>query len=163
MGLNLFVILRLGMNRMVIKRTNSDNPDFQILASELEADLKIRDGEDYALYGQLNKISWLSQVIVVYEQNEVAGCGAFRHFDTSTQEIKRMFVRPAFRGQGVATRILKELENWCFELGFRHCILETGKNQPEAIEFYKKNGYVKISNYGQYMDSEYSVCFKKAL
>ena len=43
------------------------------------------------------------------------------------------------------------------KLHYKKCILETGKKQPEAIQLYKKNGYNKISNYGQYSDIENSL------
>ena len=78
-------------------------------------------------------------------------------------EVKRMFVDLAFRGNGIASIILNELEKWAKELGYSGCILETGKKQPEAIKLYKKNGYAIIPNYGQYKQVENSVCFEKAL
>ena len=59
--------------------------------------------------------------------------------------------------------VLKELENWTQESGFKNCILETSIKQPEAIAFYKKNLYEQIPNYGQYIGIENSVCFKKSL
>jgi len=76
-------------------------------------------------------------------------------------EIKRMFVLPGNRGLGIATQILKELENWSQELSFEECILETGIKQPEAIHLYKKNGYNITPNYGQYFGVENSLCFEK--
>ena len=59
--------------------------------------------------------------------------------------------------------VLKELETWCHELGMRKCILETGRNQPEAIRLYAKNGYERIPNFGRYRESPSSVCFEKSL
>ena len=78
-------------------------------------------------------------------------------------EVKRMFVPQEQRGKGIASRILKELESWAAELGYKKCILETGEKQPEAIALYKKNNYVVIKNYGQYVDVESSVCFEKMI
>jgi GNAT superfamily N-acetyltransferase len=78
-------------------------------------------------------------------------------------EVKRMFTLPECRGKGVATKVLDELEKWATELGYKKCILETGKRQPEAIALYKKNGYKRISNYGQYVAMENSVCFEKEM
>ena len=40
-------------------------------------------------------------------------------------------------------------------------ILETGKRQIEAVNFYKKNGYDITANYGQYIGMDNSLCFKK--
>ena len=78
-------------------------------------------------------------------------------------EIKRIFVRLEKRGNGIASIILKELENWTKQLGFKKCILETGIKQPEAISLYKKNNFVIIKNYGQYAEVENSVCFEKLI
>ncbi|ULQ52864.1 GNAT family N-acetyltransferase [Flavihumibacter fluvii] len=74
-----------------------------------------------------------------------------------------MFVPLDRRGKGIASLVLVELEKWSRELGYKKCILETGKNQPEAISLYGKNGYDIIPNYGQYKDIENSVCFEKIL
>jgi GNAT superfamily N-acetyltransferase len=78
-------------------------------------------------------------------------------------EVKRMYVPPARRGQGIATAILKRLEEWAAGMDYKKCLLETGMNQPEAIALYKKNGYAIIANYGQYKNVDNSVCFEKIL
>ncbi|MBZ5855559.1 GNAT family N-acetyltransferase [Flavihumibacter profundi] len=144
-------------------RTNSGNNDFQKLVTELDEDLAIRDGADHAFYAQFNKTAAIKQVIVAYNNDLPAGCGAIREYSPGTMEVKRMYVPPAFRGKGIASRILKHLEDWCAELNYTKCILETGKNQPEAIALYKKNGYSIIPNYGQYKNIGNSVCFEKEL
>lgn len=144
-------------------RTNSDNPAFQQLAAELELELKIRDGEAHLFYAALNKIDKLDHVIIAYSGNEPVGCGALRKYSQDSMEIKRMYVSPGRRVQGIASVILHELENWCKELNYKNCVLETGKNQPEAIQFYKKNGYFSIPNFGHYKDAANSLCFKKEM
>lgn len=73
------------------------------------------------------------------------------------------YVVPAKRGQGFAAGVLEELETWSGELKYKTCVLETGKKQPEAIAFYKKNNYKIIPNFGQYANVENSVCFEKEL
>ena len=74
-----------------------------------------------------------------------------------------MFVLPEYRGRGIASAVLSELEAWARELGYTRCILETGKKQPEAIRLYQKSGYTIIPNYGPYEQVENSVCMEKAL
>lgn len=148
---------------IAIKRTTSENPDFQILADELEQDFKIRDGDDYSYNAQFNTVDTLGHVLVAYLQDEPVGCGAFREYTTDTMEVKRMYVRTDHRGKGIASTILKELENWGIELRFSVCVLETGKNQPEAINLYKRSGYQIIPNFGRYVNSQNSVCFTKKL
>ena len=144
-----------------IVRTNSDNPDFIELVKYIDADLAIRDGNEHSFYAQFNKIDKIKFVVIAYEDDQPVGCGAIKEYAPNTMEIKRMYTSPASRGNGIATKVLTELENWAAEMSFEKCILETGKKQPEAIALYKKSGYKSISNYGQYAGIENSVCFRK--
>ena len=144
-------------------RTNSENVDFQKLVRELDADLSIRDGEDHSFYAQFNKIDKIKYVIVAYDNEMAVGCGAIKEYSDDTMEVKRMYVPLNRRGQGIASIILKELEQWAIQLKYSKCLLETGKKQPEAIKLYTKNGYQIIPNFGQYQQVENSVCFEKGL
>ena len=146
-----------------LTRTDSDNPDFIELVKHLDADLAIRDGADHSFYSQFNKIDKIKHAVVAYENSEPLGCGAIKEYNPTSMEVKRMYTSPNSRGQGIATIILKELEAWANEMGYKSCVLETGKKQPEAIALYKKNGYAIIPNYGQYAGIENSVCFEKAV
>ena len=144
-------------------RTNSDHEDFRLLVKDLDADLAKRDGKDHSFYAQFNKIDAIRHAVVAYEHDKAIGCGAMKEFAPGTMEIKRMYTSPEERGKGVATRILKELEDWAAESGYQKCILETGKKQPEAIDLYKRSNYRQIPNYGQYAGVENSLCFEKIL
>ena len=146
-----------------VVRTDSSDTDFQGLVAMLDADLKVRDGDQHEFYNQFNKITHIRNAIVAYQDGVPVGCGAFREFSPGTVEIKRMYVKPEYRGQGVAKTVLGTLELWAEELGIKSCVLETGKNQPEAIQLYQKSGYKRIPNYGQYDKIENSVCLKKDL
>lgn len=148
---------------ILLKRTSSDNTDFQLLVAELDKDLAIRDGDEHAFFAQYNKIDAIKYVVMAYLDGESVGCGAIKEYETDVMEIKRMFVSPKYRGKGIASLVLKELELWAKELGFKKCILETGIKQPEAIALYKKNNYNQIQNYGQYISVASSVCFEKYL
>ena len=149
------------MTRLV--RTNSDNSDFRELVILLDADLATRDGDEHSFYAQFNKIDKIRHVVVAYAGGEAVGCGAIKEYESGVAEIKRMFVRPEYRGRGVAEQILTELETWASELNYYECILETGVKQPEAIRLYQKSGYEKIPSYGQYLNVENSVCMKKII
>jgi putative acetyltransferase len=146
-----------------IKRTNSDDPNFQELVKLLDLELQERDGEEHVFYAALNKTNTLNYVVVAYDENEPIGCGALRNYSNDTMEVKRMFVPLHQRGQGIASTVLAALETWCRELGIKKCVLETGKKQPEAIALYKKNQYNIIPNFGKYEGVENSVCFEKEL
>lgn len=159
----IFILHTMNHATMNLIRTNSGNPDFIKLVALLDEDLAIRDGDDHAFYAQFNKTIHIRNVVLAYNNEEVIACGAFRDYEGNTVEIKRMFVQPHYRGRGIAGLLLQELEHWAKELGFHYCILETGKNQPEAIRLYQKSGYSRIPNYGQYQTVENSVCMKKAI
>jgi putative acetyltransferase len=146
-----------------LKRTTSENSDFQNLVRLLDADLKLRDGEDHAFYSQFNKIDKIKNAVVCFADDLPVGCGAFKEYDETSVEIKRMFVQPGFRGKGIAGTILKELELWAAEINYSVAVLETGKRQPEAIALYQKTGYTIIPNFGQYENIENSVCMKKEI
>lgn len=148
---------------MKLVRTTSKNNDFIELVKLLDADLAIRDGDDHDFYNQFNKLDSIKHVVVLYENNAPIGCGAIKKFESSRAEVKRMFTLHEARGKGIASRVLTELENWATELNFKKLILETGVNQPEAIALYKKCGFNRIPNYGQYAGIENSFCFGKGL
>ncbi len=144
-----------------ITQTDSSNPDFQSLVQLLDADLAFRDGEDHAFYAQFNKSNQLKHVIVLYQDNVAIACGAIREWAEGVMEIKRMFVQPTYRRLGFAKKVVSNLESWSEQLGHHTCVLETGKNQPEAIQLYQKIGYTIIPNYGQYIGVENSACMQK--
>ncbi|PWH83014.1 GNAT family N-acetyltransferase [Algibacter marinivivus] len=144
-------------------RTNSEHKDFINLVDELNAYLKIVDGDEHAFYNQYNNIDVLKHVVIAYKNDYPVGCGAFKTYDENTIEVKRMFTKVDARGYGVATKILLELEKWSAELSYKICVLETGKRQEEAVSFYKKMNYSIIPNYGQYKNIANSLCFKKNL
>lgn len=144
-------------------RTNAANEDFRQLVKELDKDLSIRDGEDHSFYAPFNTIDSIKHAVVAYDNDQPVGCGAIKEFTPDTMEVKRMYVPLNRRGQGIASVVLNNLEQWAFSLGYHRCILETGKKQPEAVALYLKNGYKIIPNYGQYENVENSVCFGKLL
>lgn len=146
-----------------ILRTNSDNKDFIELVKQLDTFLAEVDGSEHAFYAQFNKTDKLKYVVIAYEDARPVACGAIREFDPRTMEVKRMYTLSGYRGKGIASKVLAELETWAAELSYTICVLETGKRQPEAIRLYEKSGYKNIPNYGQYAGMENSVCFEKTL
>ncbi len=148
---------------ITIVKTNSSNTDFVQLVQLLDADLKIRDGDEHEFYNQYNAIAALQYVLVAYYNNEAVGCGAIKLYQPTVMEIKRMYVKPEHRGKGIASNILTSLELWCSTLGITNCILETGIKQPEAIALYHKMHYTVTANYGQYLQAANSICFAKKL
>ena len=146
-----------------IIRTDWTNKDFKNMVKELDAELAVRDGAAHAFYHQFNGIEGLQNCLVVYEDGEAVGCGALKPFAEHVYEVKRMYVREAYRKRGIARLLLEELEKWATDLTAKKLVLETGKNQPEAIALYASSGYVVTPNYAQYAQTENSVCFEKPI
>jgi len=153
----------LASNPIIIKRTDSNDPDFQSLVVLLDADLANRDGELHAVYSPHNKLKYIDTVLTAYLDDVPVGCGAFKAFNDTSVEVKRMFVKPDARGNGIAKLVLKELELWAAEKGFIYTTLETGKKNPEAVNLYQKQGYHLIDNYGPYIGMDNSICMQKTL
>jgi putative acetyltransferase len=91
------------------------------------------------------------------------GCGALRQLDDTSAEVKRMFVEPQARGTGVATAVLRALEQAAVANGWTTVRLETGTGQPDAIRFYEREGYLPIPAYGDYIGCETSLCYERVL
>ena len=147
---------------MKLLKTNSNHPDFQKLTRLFDDYLVEIDGDEKDFFAQYNQI-YIDNVIVCYEDEIAVGCGAFKEYEPTVAEIKRMFVLPEKRGKGIASTVLNALEIWAKENGFQHAILETSNQLTNAISLYKKSGYEVIPNYGQYIEVESSVCMKKIL
>jgi len=151
------------MSAITLIRTHSNQTDFRQLVALLDQDLAVRDGDEHDFYAQFNKVDSIKEVVVAYKDELPVGCGSIKPFSETIAEIKRMFVHPEYRRQGIAGKVLSELENWAIQLSFSMCILETGKKQPEAIALYQKAGYSITPNYGQYINVENSICLSKSL
>ena len=91
------------------------------------------------------------------------GCGGLRRLDATSGEVKRMYVVPQCRGTGVATGLLRALEQQARALGWTVLRLETGTAQPDAMRFYEREGYTAIENYGPYAGSPISRCYQRML
>jgi len=148
---------------VTIRRENRTSKSFTLLIKLLDADLMARNGMLQQSYNAHNQIDYINHVVVAYFGNEAVGCAGFKVIDDSTVEIKRMYVKPEFRGTGIANLVLTELETWAVEEGFVHAILETGINNPEAIRFYQKQGYTTIPNYPPYAGNPNSICMAREI
>ena len=144
-------------------RTNSENPDFKKLTDQLDDELCAIYNTNKADYEDYNRITNLPTVLLAYENDTVVACGCFKIYDESTIELKRMFVVPAFRSKGIASTMVRELEQWAIELGFQNAVLETGTGQPQAIAMYHKLGYTNAENPGQNEEIGHSVFMVKRL
>jgi GNAT superfamily N-acetyltransferase len=93
--------------------------------------------------------------LVAWVDGAPAGCGGWRTLaeDEDVAEIKRMYIVPEFRRQGLAVAVLRAIEDTARAAGRKRVVLETGEAQPEAIGLYEKAGYVRIPDFGFYKES----------
>jgi putative acetyltransferase len=90
-----------------------------------------------------------------------AGCGGILFVDGEYGEIKRMYVRPEFRGLGLGRRILEHLTRHATSRGINLLRLETGIHQREAIGLYERFGFGRIPSFGPYTDDPLTACYEK--
>jgi putative acetyltransferase len=139
-----------------------DQPDIIALIADLDAyQLTLYPPESvYAL-----DMASLKQPNVLFAvardaDGAAVGCGAMV-VTPEFAEVKRMYVRPEARGQGLARRVLSMLEQAAAQRGSTLYTLETGPSQPEAIALYERLGYQRCGPYGGYRDDPLSVFMRK--
>jgi putative acetyltransferase len=127
------------------------------------AELDLRYGSDDHEPGTPPSAGDIDVFLVAVDGSRPVGCGALRRLDSSSAEIKRMYVVPDRRGSGVAAALLRALEDAARARGWTTLRLETGPAQPDAIRFYEREGYRQIPLYGVYLGSDLSVCYERTL
>jgi len=85
--------------------------------------------------------------LVIYAGGKPVAGGGIKRDDDGVAEIKRMYVVPAARRQGLGRRLLEALEDRARELGYARIRLDTGARQPHAQAMYERAGYHPIDNY----------------
>ncbi|RPJ22546.1 MAG: GNAT family N-acetyltransferase, partial [Chloroflexi bacterium] len=92
-----------------------------------------------------------------------AGCGGVKLFGTEYAEVKRMYVRPQFRGLGLAKLMLNHLANYAQRHNVRVLRLETGIHQHAAISLYEQMGFQRIPPFGEYREDPLSRFYEKRI
>jgi putative acetyltransferase len=147
-----------------IDREPWESTDATRLRAAQRAELDARYGCDDHEPGAPPTAETVSVFLIARDADGTAvGCGGLRFLAADSAEIKRMYVSPASRGTGVATAILRALEQAARDAGVRTLLLETGTAQPEAMRFYEREGYRRIDNFGPYRGEPLSVCYARDL
>ena len=94
--------------------------------------------------------------------NEAVGCVALVEAGDYA-ELKRMFVRPLYRGRGVAGSLMNALVQTARDKGYRRICLEAGPTQPEALALYERHGFQYRGPYGDYREDPHSVFMERSL
>jgi GNAT superfamily N-acetyltransferase len=92
-----------------------------------------------------------------------AGCGGVQFCGSEYGEIKRMYIRPRFRGLGLGRLMLEHLADHARRQGIDVLRLETGIHQHAAIRLYESEGFVSIPPFGAYREDPLSRFYEKRL
>lgn len=98
-----------------------------------------------------------------FVEGAAIACGALRQISHEVYEVKRMYVRPEYRGRGLSRLTFNRLEGIARDKGSRKLLIETGNKQPEALALYRSVGFTEIDRFGEYIENEYSICFAKCV
>ena len=79
--------------------------------------------------------------------DKVAGCIALRKIDKENAEVKRLFVKPEFRGHKLGEKLVNQLMKDAREIGYRHILLDTLPFLKSAIKLYRDLGFYEIDSY----------------
>lgn len=149
---------------MIITQERPDSEDASALIVELEAYLEPLYPEESNHGFSIEKL--LQEKVdffVARVDDKPASCGAIKLFGVEYGEVKRLYVRPQFRGLGLGKLMLNHLADFAKDNGVHVLRLEAGIYQPEALGLYERLGFKKIAPFGEYYDDPLSVFYEKHL
>jgi putative acetyltransferase len=164
------------MSAIDIERQELTSDVARTLIGALNAELSARYPEPGATHFNLDPgevAPGAGIFLVVRRLDRPIGCGAMRwlrepsavrELGPRVGELKRMYVAPDVRGQGIGLALLIRLEDEARALGLTRLVLETGTRQTEALALYRNAGFTSIPPYGEYgASTDTSVCLSKEL
>lgn len=148
----------------VIKAESPDHPDAVTLIDELQTHLgALYPVESQHGFSVQKLIDQKVAFFVLRFNGEPAGCGGIMIVGKEYGELKRMYVRPQFRGTGFGRLLIDHLANHARAQGVTLLRLETGIHQKAAIRMYERAGFHPITPFGPYFSDPLSQCFEKQL
>ncbi|WP_440981321.1 GNAT family N-acetyltransferase [Shinella sumterensis] len=102
-------------------------------------------------------------VWIARDGDAAIGCGALKRHSDTVGEVKRMFTRPAWQGQGVGRHVLDKILETAEREELKTLVLETGDQHPAAWAIYEKAGFTRCGPVLDYPDSPYSIFYQKQL
>lgn len=142
------------------KKVEPSNSDFQSLVAELNSSLtQITSDSGESSFTSDAFDSSKDGCIVVYLNSVAVACGVFRYHESEVCELKRMYSNKS----GAGSYLLKQLECYAVNKGYRKAILSTRRVNSKAVSFYERNSYSESSAYGKYVGVKRSICLSKVL
>ena len=144
--------------------THGKDANLAVLSDELDAFLDEAAGgrAKRAQYVPLSTLQGITDAIIKDDDTAV-GCACLKDLGSGTAEVKRVFVRAAYRGQGLSKELLRRLEQLAIERGFQQLVLDTGAPLKAALGLYAAMGYERIAPFGPYIGMADSICLGKAI
>ena len=148
----------------VIAAERPDTADASLLIAELEAHLASIYPSESRHGLSVDQLIGEAVAFFVLRSNGVpASCGGVKLVGDEYGELKRMYVRPPFRGHGFGRLMLSHLADYARSHGVALLRLETGIHQREAIGLYERMGFRRIPPFGAYREDPLSMCFEKRI
>ena len=148
----------------VISLENPASDDAIVLITELEAHLDpLYPKESRHGYSVEKLLREGVAFFVIRDNGVLIGCGGVQLFGSEYGEIKRMYIRPQFRGLGFARLMLDHLSEYARSNGLNVLRLETGIHQHEAIALYERAGFRSIPPFGEYKPDPLSRFYEKQI
>jgi GNAT superfamily N-acetyltransferase len=148
----------------IITPERPDSVDAVILIAELEAYLEpLYPAESRHGFSVEKLIAEAVAFFLIRHDEAPAGCGGIKLFGAEYGEIKRMYVRPSFRGLGLGKQMLDHLADYARSQGVGLLRLETGIHQHAAIGLYERMGFERIPPFGEYRPDPLSIFFEKPI
>lgn len=139
------------VDTLVIRPEHPDSPVARALVDAVQDEYRQRyGGPDETPVDPASFAPPFGVFAVGWMDGRPVASGALRRRDDVTAEIKRMYVAPDVRRRGVGAAMLRWLEDTAEHRGYRHLVLETGDEQPEALAMYRSAGYEPVEPYGFY-------------
>ena len=135
---------------LAVEHVERATADARVLVGELDAELNSEYPPEQRHGFSVERIFQPGVMFFIARlEGEAVGCGGVAFFD-GVAEVKRMYVRPAARGYGVARAILARLEAEARARGVRRLVLETGDVRHAAMRLYERNGFTRCGAFGPY-------------
>ena len=152
------------MPTITITCERPDTPDSQVLIAELDAYLDPLYPSESRYGYSVEKLLTQGVVFFVLRVGDApVGCGGLQFFGTEYAEIKRLYIREAFRGRGLAPQLLDQLIAYARSQKITVLRLETGMHQHAAIRLYERAGFIPIPRFGDYRDDPLSRFYERLL